>query len=333
MVVYPNVKNAHIVPRTYLENWAVEGKIGVWLVREKRGLPPQAVENVGTRRRFYRRQRPDGTEIDDVEASLAQGEKAATPLLRSFDEDWPLAVPDKAKLAELFAYQLLRGPRWKDEYNERTRRFLDEYRERDAERDLTPDELEKGNAAFLSDSHRFVRMHTAAVTLATILGSMHWTLVDFHSPVIATCDDPVVAWPGMEARTPQPTILGEAGTLNCGEYRLPLSPRHAVLMTWADWPDDESTRVRGSRHHARNFNALTVAAADRHWFHLPGARPPVGSGKFLPLSLELVPGYTPDACARSRRRHRVSQEVQAKVGRELDDREITIVTVSSAGDS
>jgi hypothetical protein len=31
---YPNVKNAHIVPRTYLENWAVDGKIAVWRVPE-----------------------------------------------------------------------------------------------------------------------------------------------------------------------------------------------------------------------------------------------------------------------------------------------------------
>jgi hypothetical protein len=36
--IYPNVKNAHIVPRTYLERWAVDGKVGVVQVRENKRL-------------------------------------------------------------------------------------------------------------------------------------------------------------------------------------------------------------------------------------------------------------------------------------------------------
>jgi Protein of unknown function (DUF4238) len=326
---YPNVKNAHIVPRTYLANWAVAGKIGVYQVRERKRLPPQLLENVGTRRRFYQRTRPDGTEINDVEWSLGQGEDKATPLLRSFADSWPLPLKHKAQLAELFAYQLLRGPRWKDEYEESTRSFLDEYRERDAERDLTPEELKAENAAFLSDSHRFVRMHTAAITLASVLGSTHWTLLEFPRPVVATSDHPVVAWPGAESRAPEATALLAAGVLECLEFRLPMSPTHAVLMTWADWPDDERVRARGTRDHAANLNAFSVASADRQWFYLPETSPPVGSGKFLPLSLELVPGYSPEAAARSLRRQRASEIVHAKVGRrELADRDFEIVTVS-----
>ena len=107
---YPNVKNAHIVPRSYLVNWAIDGKIGVRLVPERRTflLP---VQNVGTRRRFYRRRRPDGPEIDDVEWSLGEGEKAAAPILRSIDEKWPLRRDDKAAVAEIFAAQLTRSLR------------------------------------------------------------------------------------------------------------------------------------------------------------------------------------------------------------------------------
>jgi hypothetical protein len=112
----PNVKNAHIVPQTYLRNWTIDDKIAVWLVPEGKRLPDQSVENVGTRRRFYRRTRPSsGEEIDDVEAMLGQGEAAATPLLRSFAQKWPLPTNEKIQLAELFGYQFLRGPRWKAE--------------------------------------------------------------------------------------------------------------------------------------------------------------------------------------------------------------------------
>jgi hypothetical protein len=323
---YPNVKNAHIVPQMYLSNWAVAGMIGVRLVRE-RLQKVLAVESVGTRRRFYRRQRPDGTEIDDVEWSLGQGESKAAPLLRSFHENWPLRGGEKAMLAELFAYQLLRGPRWKAEYEERTRRFLDEYDDAN-ERDLTAEEREKLNAHFLEDSRRLIMMFGTALTLASILGSMHWVLVVFDSPLIATSDHPVVAWPGADNRRPEAPMISQAGVLECLEFRLPLSPTHAVLMTWADWPDDEHILIGGKRYHAANFNAFTVAAADRQWFHFPGTSPPVGTGKLLPLSVELVPSYSPLAAVRSQRRKRASEHAQKKVGRDLHDRDIEIVTVS-----
>jgi hypothetical protein len=89
---YPNVKNAHIVPRAYLANWAVDGKIA--------------------------RKRPDGTEIDDIEWTLSEVESNAAPFLGSLDERWLLLGVDKLYLATLFAFQLLRGPRWsRSEYD------------------------------------------------------------------------------------------------------------------------------------------------------------------------------------------------------------------------
>jgi hypothetical protein len=111
---YPNVKNAHVVPQTYLVNWTIDDKIATWLLPEGKRLPDQSVENVGTRRRFYERTRPGSdVRINDIEAMLGEGESRATPLLRSFAEKWPLATVEKIQLAELFGYQLLRGPRWK----------------------------------------------------------------------------------------------------------------------------------------------------------------------------------------------------------------------------
>jgi hypothetical protein len=325
---YPNVKNAHIVPRTYLANWTVEGKIAVWLVPEGRHLDDQPVENVGTRLRFYERERPDsGAKINDIEWSLGQGEAAATPLLRSFDERWPLSTEEKTQLAELFAYQLLRGPRWKAEYEERTRRWLDGY-DRTAEVQLPPAEVEKQNAALLSNTHRLTMMFSTALTATSVFASMHWTLVEFEIPLIATSDHPVVLWPGAESRAPQPIEVTQAGVMECIEIRLPLSPTRALLMTWADKAEEDDPSVRGRRDHAANFNAFTVATADRQWFHLPGRTPPRASGKLLPLSTQLVSGYTPVAAAASQRRQRAAAIVNKKVGRELADRKIEVVTMS-----
>jgi hypothetical protein len=320
---YANVKNAHIVPRMYLANWAVDEKIGVRLVRERRTLI-QSIEKVGTRRQYYKRQRPDGTEIHDVEWTLAEIEGTAAPVLNSLEDEWPLDSETKLKLATLLAVQLLRGPRWRGVWEDGTRRFLDEYPDPP---DASPEQLEEDEQWLLGDTNRLIHMLSMTPTMATALVSMHWTLLGFPADVIATSDHPVVLWPGLGGRRPEASPL-TAGVLECGEIRLPLSPRLALLMTWIDAFDDEGSRVLATRDHARNLNAFTIANADRQWFHLPKTSPPVGSGSFLPLSVELVPGYTAEVAARSERRSMASAAIQPKIGRDLTDQEVTVVRVS-----
>lgn len=318
------MKNAHIVPRTYLENFASDGRIGVYQVVERKTLV-LSVANVGTRFRFYERERPDGTPINDIEWSLGHGEAVATPVLRAFADLWPLTNTDKHKLAMLFAYQLLRGPRFKDEYEGFTQRFIDEYKSDAKFTKVDEEQMAAFDRALMGDSYRLIRMLAMGTTLTSILASMHWTLVEFRSPVVATSDHPVVLWPGgVASRSPQFTPLG-VGALDCLEVRLPLSPRHAVLMTWLD---DEDSRVRGTRQHAAHFNAFTIASAERQWFHLPAATPPTTSGSLLPLSHELVPVYSASVAASSVRRAKTSQHVQEKTGRDLHDQEVAIVSVT-----
>ena len=170
-------------------------------------------------------------------------------------------------------------------------------------------------------------MCAMALTTTSVFGSMHWTLVDFHRPLIATCDEPVVLWPGAESFSPQAFDIRRSGILECIEVRLPLSPQHAVLMTWSDKPDSADARVGGTRDQARNFNAFTAKAADRQWFHLPGRPPPIGSGRLLPLSTQIVSGYTPHAAAASARRQRAAEIANKKIGRDLGDREIEVFTI------
>jgi hypothetical protein len=137
------------------------------------------------------------TPIDDVEWSLGVGESAATPLLREIADRWPLSTEDKTMLAELFAYQLLRGPRWKDEYEMRTREIFDRYRKEGKLGDtaLTDEQLREFEAHLSTDGYRFIRMFAVAPTITSVLASMHWTLVEFDTRLVATCDHPVVLWP------------------------------------------------------------------------------------------------------------------------------------------
>jgi hypothetical protein len=197
---YPNVKNAHIVPRTYLESWAVDGRIGVVQVQENKRLE-MAIEKVGTRRRFYRRTRPDGSEIDDMEWTLGKIESNAAPLLRSFDEAWPFGRDDKLTLAVLFAFQLLRSPRFQEDFIDRTRGYADDFL-RENPSALTEEELEEQYALVTSDTYRLGKMLSHAVTGAAVFASMHWTLVEFDRPLIATSDHPLVLWPGVASRSP-----------------------------------------------------------------------------------------------------------------------------------
>lgn len=325
--MYANVKNSHIVPASYLRSWAIESLIGVHLVAEKRDLV-QPFQNVGTRRRYYRRTRPDGTPWDDVEWSLSKLESVAAPLLRQIDDRWPPDDDDKSKLAHLFAYQLLRTPRHKLEYENLVRKAMTDFRSSDQARGVSAEQLASCEAALLTDTHRLTRMLVSGMTLTSVFASTHWTLIEFGSSVLATSDQPAVLWPGAGARVPQPTSTLEAGVIECIEYRFPLSPTRALLMTWSDMPDDEYVRVRGSHHHAMNLNAFTIASADRQWFYVPGTRPPRAAGLVSPLSLELVPGYTAEGATTSQRRAQARILVESKSRRDLSDQEIMRVKIA-----
>lgn len=137
----------------YLRRFADDDLIAVHIVDEP-GVTLMAPENVGTRRRYYRRHRPDGTAIDDVEWSLAQAENKAAPVLADIASAWPLPKAEKALLGSSFGLQLIRGPRWMSWWIEETRDWIDGQREqlnmpaRDGE--------ERLDAAGLDDLERLI---------------------------------------------------------------------------------------------------------------------------------------------------------------------------------
>jgi hypothetical protein len=155
---------------------------------------------------------------------------------------------------------------------------------------------------------------------------MHWSLVDFASPLVATSDHPVVVWPS-HARPQRPQASANEGVLNALEVRVPVSPTAALLMTWLDEKDAATPRLRGARRHASNLNAFTVANMDREWFHLPGTTPPVAAGaRLLPLSPELIAGYDARVVNSSQRRATVAEWLESTGGQTLKVREKLVMT-------
>ncbi len=129
MPKYPKVEHAHVVPRTYLRNFADANRmIGMRLVDDPAREAVVSIRDAAVRKRFYRRTRPDGTPIDDVEWSLRLIEDRAGPILREVERRWPPSFDDKRVLGEFFALQILRSPRWRQGYEVRSRRLVEEYR-------------------------------------------------------------------------------------------------------------------------------------------------------------------------------------------------------------
>lgn len=319
-MAYPRVNRSHIVPKAYLRNFAVDEQIGLRLVGAAASTTV-SIDDAGVRRRFYRRTRPDGTEIDDIEWSLSHLEDAVASVLREVEDRWPLTPRDKGTLAEFFGLQLVRGPRWMAWWEERTTNWVAEQPDQS-----DADELE---AALRWDSNRLTQMLRIAPKVGAALGSMHWTLLRFEADLLASSDHPVVTWPLNDERALEPSAVGWGGGLmNILEARVALSPRLAVLMTWADDPDPQAPVVAGVKHHARNLNAFTVENAERQWFHKPGTSPPRGSGKLLALGPQVFGRYSPQAALQSRRRAKASELINVALGSELEDRDFEIVWIS-----
>jgi hypothetical protein len=331
-MTYPRVRHSHVVARGYLAGWAVDGKLEMRLLGES-ASKPISPRDAAVRSDFYRRQRPDGSRIDDVEWTLSNLESATLPALRRVRELWPLPLEEKAKLAQLFGNQVVRGPLWRDWYEKTTRAFVERRVSEEQmpvpsdDRPPTDEEVASLERYMIGDTARTTRMLSGGLKVASLLGSMHWSLIEFHTPLLATSDHPVVPWPlDDRSRQPQPFSF-DIGLFETLEIRVPVSPFLAIVMTWLD-DEDQPEVVRGTRELAANLNAFTVAQAERQWFHRPGRVSPRESGQLLPLSSSLLERYDSRAAERSGRRRVISQKVKEMVEVDLAQTDIELVTVS-----
>jgi hypothetical protein len=322
---YSVVKRAHIVPRCLLAAFAANGRLKLNI--DGRLLPGTLpVENVATRRSFYRRTRPDGTSIDDGEWSLSQIESAAAPILADLSSRWDgLTLRSKATLAEFFAIQMVRGPRWKEWWESHTRKSMESLRHNPEPilKDglwipITQSAVNQLEDHVLQDTEWLRRMLGISKKITAILGSMRWTLLEFENPCLALSDHPVISWPLNAAfRRPEPNHSG-VGALNLLEVRIPISPRQAILMTWSDEPG-LTQRAQASKEIASNLNAFTIANAERQWFHRPGEATPVASGFLDPISPATLDGYDRLTAEASRIRKEVSKSIEPLLGDDSSD--------------
>jgi hypothetical protein len=335
---YKVVKRSHVVTRGYLRGFALNERITMHLVGKPtaRDIP---VGDAGVLNNFYLRHRPDGTPIQDIEWSLEHVDRVAPPILREIKERWPLTVQEKAALAEFIAVQLVRGPRWREWHEAFTKGYFEdvratgEFEGREPEGMTVEEALEETERLLSSDTERLLKMLEMSRKVTQIVGSMHWSLVEFERPWLVTSDHPVILWPKfMPSRQPKKSgdfVVG--AILHTLEARFPVSPRHGLLMTWVDHDDDAAPILSSSKDNAANFNAFTVAEAVNQWFHLPSANPPIGSGQLLPIGPGLLEGG--HDLIRSLRRDETIRRIQRKIGQPDAGAEIELVSVRATGDA
>jgi hypothetical protein len=332
---YSKVKQGHIVPATYQRSFGVNDRVAVH-VPGKADHVELHIENAGTRSRFYRRVRPNGEEIDDIEATLAYVETKSAPTLTEVAMGAKLTATRKEALVQFLAIQMLRGPAFFSRQHENIERFVPKAL---TEADVKPALLEQTGGdlelareqvveLFRQPTHQLLRMTTIALKVAAVLGSMRWQLLRFDDPLLAYSDQPVVVWPlGTEMFNAPPTEPN-FGPLGALEVQVPLSPHVGVLMTWADLPDPADP-VAAPAPYAGEMNALVIAQADKQWMHQLGPEPPVAVGPIRPLSRAFENRYTAAAVHASRRRAMTAQYLHRVRNRRFIN-DIQVVTVNAA---
>jgi hypothetical protein len=328
---YHPVAHSHVVPAGYLRAWA-DGK---QIAMRRAGTPESrliGVKAAGVRRNFYRRQRPKtGETIYDIEHSLSTAESVALPVIADIRVRWPLTPEDKGKLAQFLALQHLRGEAFRRWHGRRIASILDAARVHPEEL-LTVDgarypaeTLDRLTHAMTSDTYRLTQMVKIVRSVATVLSSMHWSLVEFAPGALVTSDHPVITWPlpGPTRRAPAANDLS-FGALNTLEVFAPLSPDLVVLMSWRDRQSPLRPRA-GAAHHAATVNAFVIANAADQWFHQPAGVPTVARGPRPALSRELVDGYDAAEASSSRRRALARELANAETARPIGNQALEVV--------
>ncbi len=311
------VKKAHIVPRFYQLNFAVNDQVEVWMKKRQR-FERRNVDTAGTRSKYYRRVRPDGSQIDDIEATLSVLEGEARGPLLELIEGEELTTSRKATIAQLLGMQLARGPHF---YEDRTELWTNAIRDLGVD-DFTPaarrqfgydiEAIKRGVTERATHSTpATTSMLRVGSRLGSMLANMRWQLITAPEPWFAYSDHPVVLWPAGVTRT-APFARQQHGPGGAIEVRAPLSPTLAVVMTWHEMPDVDRTPVE--RGIAAEFNAFTIGQADEQWMHMPGAVPPITEGEFTPLGPRLDPTYDLAAFESSYRRRFITNRLRLDSG-------------------
>jgi hypothetical protein len=316
----------HLSSRFYLGGFAdADGSVEVVTMGGRRPVRLAKPDNIAYRRNFWGK---DAALRREVERKLSEVESDAAPVLRDLVPSWPLpaSLPERAPLLQFLALHLLRTPGWRQLLLELGVRCVAEYGH------LYPGEMSRDEMLEVATSDSFVAdaLMSEIPVLASMFGSMHWSLVRFHDPCLVTSDQPVVAVPFQPGGAEEVLPFPSAGLLHTLEYRIAIDPRHLLLLTWLD-NDDSMPPIAGTPRVAAEANASVRAQASTQWFCRPESDPPLGT-VLLRNSLArgiapvVLPSYSLARARRSRRRREANRHMREMTEENAtDELRVTIV--------
>lgn len=257
----------HITSVTYLNGWAVEGEVRAVRPGRHRTSRPARPSSVGYRNKFW--SKTDSAIQEAAEKACSELETRFPKMLEKIRTSWPLGARDREPLAEFISLHAIRTPAWKERHEQLRAAAL-----ADMEREWTaPAPFEQAAAAFRSDGERLKAFERHLHLATAIVANMHWALISWRDPVLATSDHPVSLFPMSTPGILQPyEKFPSAGLDRILEIRFPLTSWELLVCSWLDGPDLDLGPV-GNDKTAINANESTIGRAEHEWFFRPDGYP------------------------------------------------------------
>ena len=250
---------------------------------------------------------------------------AAAPLLSTLPEAWPLEHGSEERLAifRFIALHLVRSPRWRAQHDLLAARSIAQRR---AEwKEALGESFDQFLERLRADDFAVETILGQVQTTSSLLGSLHWTLLRFPKPMLATSDQPVAPIPLLAPRAVVPIAPQLTNLVGNIEFRIAVDPQHALLMCWHDAPDRAAPVDLGFQE-AVDLNAAVRVHAHAQAYWQPGARPPwIAPPEAVPtsrpISTALYDGYSTATAIRSTRmretRKILEQMIESQVHNEV----------------
>lgn len=286
-----------------------------------------APTDIGVRKKFYARSpAPDGVRsAQQAEKARGTVENEALPLIR--DLAVRSGTPQGAERAwiALWLGMTLCGSPWRRRQIPDTvaRFFADLERDAPALAARTLDQRgELAEPDFELDS-----MFEEVSTTASLLGQMHWTVLQFDRPELTSSDHPIVCrlWSRDATR---PRDAPPMRLLESHEVLVATGPEAALLLTWLD-EDDRRSSLVGRRSLVNTLNSGSWVQAERHRFWQPGTSPgpPARSSSNISVTPQLLTAYDPRT---SLRLDTALSWTRERYEKGMIDRDVVISTMETA---
>lgn len=320
-------RNIHIATAGYVRRWADSaGQVMRVPIFAPSGAERKKPEKVGFRPRFWG---PDPELARATEERLNRYESLGIEGLRQLDRGlWPSDIATRQNISFIVAVHMVRNPAFWRSALERQETALTQ-RLPEWRGTLTEKQLAEGLAYLRSRRFQIGHMLDLIPKYAALIASMHWTLIEFTEPLIATSDQPVAIFPILDNQEiAQVDAIPTTGYLDTEEIRFPVDPYRSLIFTWYD-AHDTGRIIQGDRDLAAELNRPIIGQADRDYFHHTGGLPPrlKSNGDFNVLKCSgvgcsLLPDYGTEYARQSHRRKATTANVNQMIEERIADRMI-----------